>query len=170
MNKENFNFEHEHTIECVRDYLFHEIQKKVAKRNIDLFRMQNENSYTEGRDSEYVNFLNESVYARPFTHYVILCTLEKKWTTIIEVSRKIRCGDKTARNLYQKAMDYDMIYRDKSRKKLCFKATPRAMKIYRNYIKALYCEQGDALTDHLTDLLQYIKYTKKHGTEYQVKR
>jgi|TARA_B100000963_G_C22173610_1_gene471314 hypothetical protein len=165
MNKET-NFEHDVIIE----HLLLEIEKKVAKRNIDIFRMQNENSYSEGRDSEYVNFLNESVYARPFSHFTILCTLEKRWTTIIEVSRKIRCNDKTARNLYQKAMDYDMIYRDTSRTKLCFKATPRAMKIYRNYIKALYCDQGDALADHLTDILQYMKYTKKHGTQYQVKR
>ena len=165
MNKQNKIEE-----QVMIDHLFKEMKIFIAQREIDIFRMQNEKSYSEGKDSEFISFLNESVYARPFIRFVLLQTLQNKWVTISEVITKIKCNDKTARNLYQKAMDYDMIYRQPGNIKLCFQSTPRSMKIYDNYVKALYFSQGDLMADHLIDLLQYMKLTRKHGTQYQVER
>ena len=67
-------------------------------------------------------------------------------------------------------MDFNMIERDKNSEKLLFKATSHGMDIFDGYVSLLYCNRGEVLIDHLTDLLQYTKLTRKGGSDYQEKR
>ncbi len=157
-------------LECVEAYLFEKIKRVICDREIEIFQMQNENKYTTGKDSEFVNWLNESTYARCFSRIVLRATLEDRWASITEVTTTLRCNDKTARNLYQKFMDYEMITRDKNSEKLLFKATPRAVGIFDRYCELLYTNRGEVLSDHLTDVLQYSKLTRKGGSDYHEKR
>ena len=170
MNKQNkIEFKYD-AIDCMKDYLFDEIKRVVADREIEIFQMQNENKYTSGKDNEFVNWLNTSTYARCFSRIVIRATLQDRWASISEVTTTLRCDDKTARNMYQKSMDYNMIERDKNSEKLLFRATPHAVDIFDGYVSLLYCNRGEVLIDHLTDLLQYTKLTRKGGSDYQEKR
>jgi len=170
MNKQNIiEFKH-NSIECMKDYLFDEIKRVVVDREIEIFQMQNENKYTSGKDNEFVNWLNESTYARCFSRIALRAKLQERWASISEVTSTLRCNDKTARNLYQKFMDFNMIERDKTSEKLLFKSTPHAVDIFDGYVSLLYCNRGEVLIDHLTDLLQYTKLTRKGGSDYQKKR
>ena len=170
MNKENkIEFKHNH-IECMKDYLFDQIKRVVVDREIEIFQMQNENKYTFGKDNEFVQWLNESTYARCFSRIALRARLQERWASISEVTYTLRCNDKTARNLYQKFMDSNMIERDKNSEKLLFKATQHAVDIFDSYVSLLYCNRGEVLIDHLTDLLQYTKLTRKGGSDYQEKR
>ena len=157
------------SIECVRDYLFTEIKKVIADREVEVFAIQNKYAKLD-EYGEFVDFINSSRYARVFSRVVIGCTLKNEWATISVVITKLGCDDKTARNLYQKFMDYKMIYRDKSSSSLKFKVTPEAMNLFDVYCEELYCKQSDAILEHLLDLAQYIKILKKHGTQYQRNR
>tara|TARA_B100001287_G_scaffold276571_1_gene287942 strand:+ start:3033 stop:3548 length:516 start_codon:yes stop_codon:yes gene_type:complete len=157
-------------LDCVKEYLFNQIKRVVCDREIDVFQMQNENKYTSGTDSEFVTWLNTSTYARCFSRIALRATLQDRWASISEVTTTLRCDDKTARNMYQKFMDYNMIERDKNSEKLLFKATPRAIDIFDAYVKMLYCNKGESLIDYLTDLLQYTKLERKGGSDYQQKR
>ena len=157
------------SIECVRDYLFTEIKKVIADREVEVFSIQNKYAKLE-EYGEFIDWINGSRYARVFSRVVIGSTLRNEWATISVVITKLSCDDKTARNLYQKFMDYKMIYRDKSSSSLKFKATPEAMKLFDVYCEELYCKQKDAILEHLLDLAQYIKILKKHGTQYQRNR
>ena len=157
-------------LQCVEDYLFSEIRRVICDRDIEIFEMQNEKTYVVGEDKEFVEWLNDSMYARCFSRIVIRATLQDRWASITEVTSTLRCNDKTARNIYQKCMDHKMIERDRTSEKLLFKATSRAVDIFDAYVKALYTNKGEGLTDHLTDLLQYMKLMKKHGIDYQQKR
>ena len=160
----------EHSVECVKEYLLSQIKKVVCDREIDVFKMQNENKYTSGKDSEFVNWLNTSTYARCFSRIALRATLRNKWATILEVTKTLQCDDKTARNLYQKFFDHKMIERDKTSVKLLFKATTEATAIFDAYVKMLYCNKGESLIDYLTDLLQYTKLERKGGSDYHEKR
>ena len=153
-----------------KDYLFNEIKKVVIDREIEIFQMQNENKYTSGKDNEFVNFLNESTYARCFSRIALRARIQERWASISEVTSTLRCNDKTARNLYQKFMDFNMIERDKTSEKLLFKSTSHGMEIFERYVKLLYVNRGEALYDHLTDVLQYMKLTRIGGSDYQEKR
>ena len=157
-------------LDCIKDYLFNEIKKVVIDREIEIFKMQNENKYTSGKDNEFVQWLNESTYARCFSRIALRARLQERWASISEVTTTLRCNDKTARNLYQKFMDFKMIERDKTSEKLLFKATSQGMEIFDRYVALLYCNRGEALYDHLTDVLQYMKLTRKGGSDYQEKR
>jgi len=157
-------------LDCVKDYLFDQIKKAVIEREIEIFQMQNENKYTSGKDSEFITWLNSSTYARCFSRICLRASLQDRWASITEVTTTLRCDDKTARNMYQKFMDNKMIERDRNSEKLLFRATSRAVGIFDAYVKALYTNKGEGLTDHLTDLLQYMKLMKKHGIDYQEKR
>ena len=159
----------EDKIECVRDYLFTEIKKFIAERELEVFSMQTTYEH-ESKHKEFIKFINGSRFARAFSRVVIIKTLENDWATIPVITTKLNCDDKTARNLYQKFMDYKMIYRDTSSKNLCFKVTPEAMNLYNSYCEELYCKQSDTILNYLFDLAQYIKILKKHGTQYQEKR
>ena len=156
-------------IECVRDYLFTEIKKVIADREVEVFAIQNKYAKSE-EYGEFIDWINGSRYARVFSRVVIGSTLRNEWATISVVKNKLGCDDKTARNLYQKFMDYKMIYRDLHSSSLKFKATPEAMDLFDTYCEELYCKQGDYILNHLLDLAQYIKILKKHGTQYQVER
>ena len=170
MNKQNtIEFKHNY-IECIKDYLFNEIKRVVVDREIEIFQMQNENKYTSGKDSEFVNWLNTSTYARCFSRIALRARLQERWASISEVTTTLRCDDKTARNLYQKFMDFKMIERDKTSEKLLFRSTSHAVDIFDGYVSLLYCNRGEVLIDHLTDLLQYTKLTRKGGSDYQEKR
>ena len=170
MNKQNkIEFEH-NSIECMKDYLFNQIKRVVVDREIEIFQMQNENKFTSGKDNEFVNWLNESTYARCFSRIALRAKLQERWASISEVTSTLRCNDKTARNLYQKFMDFNMIERDKTSEKLLFKSTSHAVDIFDGYVSLLYCNRGEVLIDHLTDLLQYTKLTRKGGSDYQEKR
>ena len=134
--------------------------------------MQNENKYTSGKDNEFVNWLNSSTYARCFSRICLRASLQDRWASISEVTTTLRCDDKTARNLYQKFMDFNMIERDKNSEKLLFRATSLGLESL-IVIELLYCNRGEALYDHLTDVLQYMKLTrkgvtKKKGNDYQL--
>ena len=159
----------EDKIECVRDYLFTEIKKFIAERELEVFSMQTTYEQ-EGKHKEFIKFINGSRFARAFSRIVIGSTLRNEWATISVVTTKLSCDDKTARNLYQKFMDYKMIYRDKSSTSLKFKSTSEALGLFDRYCEELYCKQSDAILEHLLDLAQYIKILKKHGTQYQEKR
>ena len=154
----------------IKDYLFNEIKKEVINREIEIFKMQNENKYTSGKDNEFVNFLNESTYARCFSRIALRARIQNRWASISEVTSTLRCNDKTARNLYQKFMDFNMIERDMTSEKLLFKGTSHGMEIFDRYVELLYVNRGEALYDHLTDVLQYMKLTRKGGSDYQEKR
>ena len=170
MNNQNkIEFKH-NSIECMKDYLFDQIKRVVVDREIEIFQMQNENKYTSGKDNEFVNWLNTSTYARCFSRIALRATLQDRWASISEVRTTLRCDDKTARNMYQKFMDFNMIERDKTSEKLLFKASPRVIAIFDSYVSLLYCNRGEVLIDHLTDLLQYTKLTRKGGSDYQEKR
>ena len=158
------------SVECMKDYLFNQIKRVVVDREIEIFQMQNENKYTSGKDNEFVNWLNESTYARCFSRIALRAKLQERWASISEVTSTLRCNDKTARNLYQKFMDFNMIERDKTSEKLLFKSTSHAVDIFDGYVSLLYCNRGEVLIDHLTDLLQYTKLTRKGGSDYQEKR
>ena len=160
----------EHSVECIKDYLFNQIKRVVVDREIEIFQMQNENKYTSGKDNEFVNWLNESTYARCFSRIALRARLQERWASISEVTTTLRCNDKTARNLYQKFMDYKMIERDKYSEKLLFQSTLHGMEIFDRYVELLYCNRGEALYDHLTDVIQYMKLTRKGGSDYQEKR
>jgi len=160
----------EDKLDCIKDYLFQQIKQTVVDREIEIFQMQNENKYTSGKDNEFVNWLNESTYARCFSRITLRAKLQERWASISEVTSTLRCNDKTARNLYQKFMDYKMIERDKYSEKLLFKSTLHGMEIFDRYVELLYVNRGEALYDHLTDLLQYMKLTRKGGSDYQEKR
>ena len=67
-------------------------------------------------------------------------------------------------------MDYKMIERDKTSEKLLFKATSLGLEIFDRYVELLYCNRGEGLYDHIVDLLQYMKLTRKGGSHYQEKR
>ena len=153
-----------------KDYLFNEIKKVVIDREIEIFQMQNENKYTSGKDNEFVNFLNESTYARCFSRVALRARIQERWASISEVTSTLRCNDKTARNLYQKFMDFNMIERDKTSEKLLFRGTSHGMEIFDRYVELLYVNRGEALYDHLTDVLQYMKLTRIGGSDYQEKR
>lgn len=157
-------------LDCIKDFLFNEIKKVVIDREIEIFQMQNENKYTSGKDSEFINWLNASTYARCFSRIALRASLQDRWASISEVTTTLRCDDKTARNMYQKFMDYKMIERDKNSEKLLFKATPKASEIFDRYVELLYCNRGEGLYDHIIDLLQYMKLTRKGGSDYQEKR
>ena len=170
MNKQNkIEFKYD-PINCIKDYLFNEIKKVVIDREIEIFQMQNENKYTSGKDNEFVNWLNESTYARCFSRIALRARIQERWASISEVTSTLRCNDKTARNLYQKFMDFNMIERDKNSEKLLFKGTSHGMEIFDRYVELLYVNRGEALYDHLTDVLQYMKLTRKGGSDYQEKR
>jgi len=170
MNKQNkIEFKH-NSVECIKDYLFDQIKREVIEREIEIFQMQNENKYTSGKDSEFVNWLNSSTYARCFSRIALRASLQDRWASITEVTTTLRCDDKTARNMYQKFMDYNMIERDKNSEKLLFKSTSHGMEIFDRYVELLYCNRGEALYDHIVDLLQYMKLTRKGGSDYQEKR
>ena len=170
MNKQNkIEFKYD-SINCIKEYLFNEIKKEVINREIEIFQMQNENKYTSGKDSEFVNWLNSSTYARCFSRIALRATLQDRWASIMEVRTTLHCDDKTARNIYQKFMDFKMIERDLTSEKLLFKGTVHAMEIFDSYVSLLYCNRGEGLIDHLTDLLQYTKLTRKGGSDYQEKR
>ena len=154
----------------IKNYLFNEIKKEVIDREIEIFKMQNENKYTTGKDNEFVNFLNESTYARCFSRIALRARIQNRWASITEVTSTLRCNDKTARNLYQKFMDFNMIERDKTSEKLLFRGTSHGMEIFDRYVELLYCNRGEALYDHLTDVLQYMKLTRIGGSDYQEKR
>jgi len=156
-------------IECVRDYLFTEIKKKIADREVEVFAIQNKYAKSD-KNGEFIDWINGSRYARVFSRVVIGSTLRNEWATISVVKNKLGCDDKTARNLYQKFMDYKMIHRDLHSSSLKFKVTPEAMDLFDVYCEELYCKQSDAILDHLLDLAQYIKILKKHGTQYQENR
>jgi len=153
-------------LDCVKEYLLNQIKKVVCDREIDVFQMQNENKYTSGADSEFVTWLNTSTYARCFSRITLRARLQDRWASITEVTSTLRCDDKTARNIYQKFMDYNMIERDKSSEKLLFKSTLHGMEIFDRYVELLYCNKGESLIDHLTDLLHYTKLTRKGGSDY----
>lgn len=157
-------------LNCMKDFLFDQIKRVVVDREIEIFQMQNENKYTSGKDNEFVQWLNESTYARCFSRIALRAKLQERWASISEVTSTLRCNDKTARNLYQKFMDFNMIERDKTSEKLLFKSTPHAVDIFDGYVSLLYCNRGEVLIDHLTDLLQYTKLTRKGGSDYQEKR
>jgi len=157
------------SIECVRDYLFTEIKKVIADREVEIFAIQNKYAKTE-EYGDFVEWINSSRYARVFSRIVIGCTLRNEWATISVVTTKLSCDDKTARNLYQKFMDYKMIERDPHSSSLKFKATPKAMDLFDVYCEEIYCKQKDDMLEHLLDLAQYIKILKKHGTQYQQNR
>jgi len=157
------------SIECVRDYLFTEIKKVIADREVEVFAIQNKYGKSD-KNRELIDWINGSRYARVFSRVVIGSTLRNEWATISVVITKLGCDDKTARNLYQKFMDYKMIYRDLHSSCLKFKATPEAMDLFDVYCEELYCKQGDYILNHLLDLAQYIKILQKHGTQYQEKR
>ena len=158
------------SVECIKDYLFDQIKQVVAEREIEIFQMQTQNKYTSGKDNEFVNWLNSSTYARCFSRITLRASLQDRWASILEVRTTLRCDDKTARNMYQKFMDYQMIERDKTSEKLLFKATSHGMKIFDRYVELLYCNRGEGLYDHIVDLLQYMKLTRKGGSDYQEKR
>ena len=63
-----------------------------------------------------------------------------------------------------------MIERDKASEKLLFKGTSHGMEIFDHYVELLYCNRGEALYDHIVDLLQYMKLTRKGRSDYQEKR
>lgn len=157
-------------LDCIKDYLFNEIKKVVIEREIEIFQMQTQNKYTSGKDNEFVQWLNESTYARCFSRIAIRARLQDRWASISEVTTTLRCNDKTARNLYQKFMDFSMIERDKTSEKLLFKGTQHAVDVFDRYVELLYCNRGEGLYDHLTDVLQYMKLTRKGGSDYQEKR
>ena len=170
MNKQNkIEFKYD-PINCIKEYLFNEIKKVVIDREIEIFQMQNENKYTSGKDNEFVQWLNESTYARCFSRVALRARIQERWASISEVTSTLRCNDKTARNLYQKFMDFNMIERDKTSEKLLFKGTSHGMEIFDRYVKLLYVNRGEALYDHLTDVLQYMKLTRIGGSDYQEKR
>lgn len=158
-------FSHD-AVECMKDYLFKQIKRVVVDREIEIFQMQNENKYTSGKDNEFVQWLNESTYARCFSRIGLRARLQERWASISEVTSTLRCNDKTARNLYQKFMDYNMIERDKTSEKLLFKSTLHGMEIFDRYVELLYVNRGEALYDHIVDLLQYMKLTRKGGSDY----
>ena len=160
----------EHSVECVKEYLLSQIKKVVCDREIDVFQMQNENKYTSGTDSEFVNWLNTSTYARCFSRIALRASLQDRWASISEVTSTLRCDDKTARNMYQKFMDHKMIERDRNSEKLLFRATSLGLEIFDRYVELLYCNRGEGLYDHIVDLLQYMKLTRKGGSDYQEKR
>ena len=153
-----------------KDYLFNEIKKEVINREIEIFQMQNENKYTTGPDNDFVNWLNESTYARCFSRIALRAKLQERWASISEVTSTLRCNDKTARNLYQKFMDYNMIERDRNSEKLLFRSTQHAVVIFDRYVELLYCNRGEGLYDHIIDIMQYMKFTRKGGSDYQEKR
>lgn len=157
-------------LDCIKDYLFDQIKKAVIEREIEIFQMQNENKYTSGKDSEFVNWLNTSTYARCFSRIALRASLQDRWASISEVTTTLRCDDKTARNMYQKFMDHKMIERDRNSEKLLFRATSLGLKIFDQYVELLYCNRGEGLYDHIVDLLQYMKLTRKGGSDYQEKR
>ena len=136
-----------------KDYLFNEIKKVVIDREIEIFQMH-----------------NESTYARCFSRVALRARIQERWASISEVTSTLRCNDKTARNLYQKFMDFNMIERDKTSEKLLFKGTSHGMEIFDRYVTLLYVNRGEALYDHLTDVLQYMKLTRIGGSDYQEKR
>lgn len=157
-------------LDCMKDYLFDKIKQVVIEREIEIFQMQTQNKYTSGKDNEFVNWLNSSTYARCFSRIALRASLQDRWASITEVTTTLRCDDKTARNMYQKFMDYNMIERDKNSEKLFFKATSLGMGIFDRYVELLYCCRGEGLYDHIIDLLQYMKLTRKGGSDYQEKR
>jgi predicted transcriptional regulator len=157
-------------LDCVKDYLFDQIKKAVIEREIEIFQMQNENKYTSGKDSEFITWLNSSTYARCFSRICLRASLQDRWASITEVTTTLRCDDKTARNMYQKFMDNKMIERDRNSEKLLFKATSLGLEIFDRYVELLYCNRGEGLYDHIVDLLQYMKLTRKGGSDYQEKR
>lgn len=157
-------------LDCIKDYLFKQIKQVVAEREIEIFQMQTQNKYTSGKDNEFVNWLNSSTYARCFSRITLRASLQDRWASITEVTTTLRCDDKTARNMYQKFMDYNMIERDKNSEKLLFKSTSHGMEIFDRYVELLYCNRGEGLYDHIVDLLQYMKLTRKGGSDYQEKR
>jgi len=157
-------------IDCIKDYLFDQIKRVVIEREIEIFQMQNENKYTSGTDSEFVTWLNSSTYARCFSRIALRASLQDRWASITEVTSTLRCDDKTARNMYQKFMDYKMIERDKNSEKLLFRGTSLGLEIFDRYVELLYCNRGEGLYDHIIDLLQYMKLTRKGGSDYQEKR
>ena len=162
-------FSHD-AMECMKDYLFNQIKREVIEREIEIFQMQTQNKYTSGKDSEFVTWLNSSTYARCFSRIALRASLQERWASITEVTSTLRCDDKTARNMYQKFMDYKMIERDKNSEKLLFRATSLGLEIFDRYVELLYCNRGEGLYDHIVDLLQYMKLTRKGGSEYQEKR
>ena len=157
-------------LDCVKDYLFDQIKKAVIEREREIFQMQNENKYTSGKDSEFITWLNSSTYARCFSRICLRASLQDRWASITEVTTTLRCDDKTARNMYQKFMDNKMIERDRNSEKLLFKATSLGLEIFDRYVELLYCNRGEGLYDHIVDLLQYMKLTRKGGSDYQEKR
>lgn len=157
-------------VDCIKDYLFNEIKRVVAEREIEIFQMQTQNKYTSGKDIEFVQWLNSSTYARCFSRITLRATLQDRWASITEVTTTLRCDDKTARNMYQKFMDFNMIERDKNSEKLLFRSTSHGMGIFDRYVELLYCNRGEGLYDHIVDLLQYMKLTRKGGSDYQEKR
>jgi len=157
------------SIECVRDYLFTEIKKVIADREVEVFAIQNKYAKSD-EYGEFIDWINSSRYARVFSRVVIGSTLRNEWATISVVTTKLSCDDKTARNLYQKFMDYKMIERDPYSSSLRFKVTSKGMGLFDTYCEELYCMHSDAILDHLLDLAQYIKILKKHGTQYQQNR
>ena len=157
-------------LDCMKDFLFDKIKQVVAEREIEIFQMQTQNKYTSGKDIEFVQWLNESTYARCFSRIALRARLQERWASITEVTSTLRCNDKTARNLYQKFMDFNMIERDKNSEKLLFRSTSHAMEIFDSYVELLYCNRGEGLYDHIIDLLQYMKLTRKGGSDYQEKR
>ena len=170
MNKQNLQFKHEHSVECIKDYLFNRIKREVIEREIEIFQMQAQNKYTSGKDNEFVQWLNESTYARCFARIALRASLQERWASISEVTSTLRCNSKTARNLYQKCMDFKMIERDRNSEKLLFRATSHAIDVFDRYVELLYCNRGEGLYDHIIDLLQYMKLTRKGGSDYQEKR
>ena len=153
-------------LDCIKDYLFEKIKRVICDREIEIFQMQNENKYTTGPDNEFVQWLNESTYARCFSRICLRASLQDRWASITEVTTTLRCNDKTARNLYQKFMGFNMIERDKTSEKLLFRATSRAVGVFDRYCELLYTNRGEVLSDHLTDVLQYSKLTRKDGSDY----
>ena len=129
-------------LDCIKDYLFNEIKRVVVDREIEIFQMQNENKYTSGKDNEFVNWLNSSTYARCFSRICLRASLQDRWASISEVTTTLRCDDKTARNLYQKFMGFNMIERDKTSEKLLFRATSLGLEIFDRYVELLYCNRG----------------------------
>ena len=67
-------------------------------------------------------------------------------------------------------IEINMIERDLTSEKLLFKSTSHGMEIFNRYVELLYVNRGEALYDHLTDVLQYMKLTQKGGSDYQEKR